>query len=61
MDWLTENSSGIVDILAKCIALAAAIAVVTPSRFDNDLLTKLSSIVNTIGLNWGRARNLDDS
>ena len=61
MDWLTANGSEIVDIVAKCIALAAAIAVVTPSKWDNDLLTKLSSIVNTIGLNWGRARNADDS
>ena len=61
MEWLNENYGSIVDIVAKCIALAAAIAVVTPSKFDNDLLTKLASIVNTIGLNWGRARNADDS
>ena len=60
MEWFTENYKGILDIGAKVIALCAAIAVVTPSRWDNDLLTKVSGFINVLGLNWGRASNLDD-
>ena len=61
MEWITTNYEMIVDIVAKVIALAAAVAAITPSKFDNDLLTKVSGFINVLGLNILKAKNLDDA
>jgi hypothetical protein len=60
MEWITGNYESIIDIVAKIIAVCAAIAAITPSKWDNDLISKVSGFVNVLGLNVGRARNLDD-
>ena len=60
IDWITLHSAAIVDILAKVIAVCAAIAAVTPSKFDNDLLTKAAGFINLLGLNVLKAKNKDD-
>lgn len=60
-EFITENYDAIIDIVAKIIAACAAIAVITPSKFDNDLLSKVSGFINLLGLNVGRARNADDA
>jgi hypothetical protein len=60
MEWITGNYESIIDIVAKVIAVCAAIAAITPSKWDNDLISKVSGFVNVLGLNVGRARNLDD-
>lgn len=60
VDWIMTNQETLLDIIAKVIAVCAAIAAVTPSKWDNDLLTKVSGFVNVLGLNVGRARNEDD-
>ncbi len=54
------NYEQIVDIVAKVIAVAAAIAAVTPSRVDNDILTKILQFTNLLGLNVLKAKNKDD-
>tara|TARA_Y100000590_G_C15667226_1_gene994951 strand:- start:234 stop:419 length:186 start_codon:yes stop_codon:yes gene_type:complete len=60
MEWITSNYDVIIDISAKVIALAAAIAAVTPTKSDNDLLNKLLGFVNLLGLNVLKAKNKDD-
>jgi hypothetical protein len=60
MEWITSNYDVIIDIGAKVIALAAAIAAVTPTKVDNDLLNKLLGFVNLLGLNVLKAKNKDD-
>lgn len=60
-EFITENYDAIIDIVTKIIAACAAIAAVTPSKFDNDLLSKVSGFINLLGLNVGRARNADDA
>lgn len=60
VEFITANYEAFIDIGAKVIALCAAIAAVTPSKWDNDLLTKVSGFINVLGLNVGRARNSDD-
>lgn len=59
-EWITLNWQEIVDVGSKVIALAAAIAAVTPTRVDNDLLDKLLGFVNLLGLNVLKAKNKDD-
>ena len=60
MEWITSNYDVIIDISAKVIALAAAIAAVTPTKSDNDLLNKLLGFVNLLGLYVLKAKNKDD-
>ena len=60
MEWITDNYQTIIDIGSKVIALAAAIAAVTPTKADNDLLNKLLGFVNLLGLNVLKAKNKDD-
>jgi hypothetical protein len=60
MEWITDNYQTIIDIGSKVIALAAAIAAITPTKADNDLLNKLLGFVNLLGLNVLKAKNKDD-
>lgn len=60
-EWITSNYDSIIDIVTKVVAACAAIAAITPSKFDNDLLSKISGFINLLGLNVGRARNADDA
>ena len=60
MEWITSNYETIIDIGSKVIALAAAVAAITPTKVDNDLLNKLLGFVNLLGLNVLKAKNKDD-
>lgn len=60
IDWIISNQESIIDIIAKIVAVCAAVSAITPSKWDNDLLSKVSGFVNVLGLNVGRARNSDD-
>ena len=60
IEWFTTNQDTIWDIVAKVIALSAAIAAVTPTKADNDLLNKFLGFINLLGLNVFRAKNKDD-
>ena len=60
MEWISANYDVIIDIGTKVIALAAAIAAITPTKVDNDLLNKLLGFVNLLGLNVLKAKNKDD-
>ena len=60
IEWFTNNQGEVLDVVAKVIALCAAIAAVTPTKVDNDLLNKLLGFVNLLGLNVLKAKNKDD-
>ncbi len=60
IEWFTNNQGEVLDIVAKVVALCAAIAAVTPTKADNDLLNKLLGFVNLLGLNVLKAKNKDD-
>tara|TARA_B100000749_G_C18041760_1_gene307640 strand:- start:45 stop:230 length:186 start_codon:yes stop_codon:yes gene_type:complete len=60
MEWITGNYDTVIDIGSKIIALAAAIAAITPTKVDNDLLNKLLGFLNLLGLNILKAKNKDD-
>jgi len=61
IEWITSNYESIIDIAAKVIAACAAIAAITPSKVDNDILSRVISLVNLLGLNVLKARNQDES
>ena len=60
IEWFTNNQGEVLDVVAKVIALCAAIAAITPTKADNDLLNKLLGFVNLLGLNVLKAKNKDD-
>lgn len=60
IEWFTENQNTVLDIVAKVIALSAAIAAITPTKADNDLLNKFLGFINLLGLNVLKAKNKDD-
>lgn len=60
VEWFTNNQGEVLDVVAKVIALCAAIAAITPTKADNDLLNKLLGFVNLLGLNVLKAKNKDD-
>jgi hypothetical protein len=57
-EWLTLETMG--PIVAAVIALASAVAMITPSQADNKIVQVLMDIVNALGLNLGKAKNADD-
>jgi hypothetical protein len=48
------------NIVTAVIALAAAITAITPSKVDNYWLQKIMDLLNLVGINIGKAKNLDD-
>ena len=60
VEWFTNNQGEVLDVVAKVIARGAAIAAITPTKADNDLLNKLLGFVNLLGLNVLKAKNKDD-
>lgn len=61
IEWITLNQEKLLQIVAYVIATCAAISAVTPTRWDNEILDKISGFVTLLGLNVGKASNADGS
>jgi hypothetical protein len=58
MDWIAENVGSILDIVAKVIAVAAAIAVVVPNgEGASGVIAAVRKVVDLLALNFGNAKN----
>ena len=58
MDWLMLNYSELLDIAAKVVAVAAAIAAVLPPESEaGKILGGIRKIADLLGLNVGIAKN----
>jgi hypothetical protein len=57
MDWVLGNMETIMDIVAKVIAVAAALSAISPSSVDNKIVTMVMKVVDVIGLNVLHAKN----
>ena len=61
--FIIEYISKLPDVLhaiTLIISGASIIASITPSQADNDFLTMISKIINTLSFNIGKAKNADD-
>ena len=56
MDWIADNWPAIVNLIAMVIAFASAVSALTPSKRDDDLVGKLSRLVDFLALNVGHAK-----
>ena len=57
MDWLLENVGSLLDIALKLVGAFAVVATLTPNESDNAVADGLMKIINTLGGNFGNARN----
>ena len=46
----------LINIITAVIALASAIAIVTPTKSDDNFLAKLKPFIDAIALNFGNAK-----
>jgi hypothetical protein len=60
MEWVMENKEAILQIVTGVIAVAAAVAAVTPNTKDEGIVGKLQSLINKLALNVGNAKNKDE-
>lgn len=60
MSWILENVTGIISIALSLIGLASAIAAVTPTPKDDNIVAKIKKYVNIIAFNFGYAKNAED-
>lgn len=52
LEFIVTNATGILLVITSAIALASAIANLTPTDADNKVIAKISSFVDMIALNW---------
>ena len=57
MEFLKENWEGIAAIITATIALASAIAAMTPTLKDDGIVKKLYKLVDLLALNVGKAKD----
>jgi hypothetical protein len=57
MNWLIEHKEDVLLIITSAVALASAIAAVTPTPKDDNIIGKIYKIVDAIALNVGKAKD----
>lgn len=56
MQFVQSNWEGIVLILTSAVALASAVAALTPTPKDDGIVKKLYALIDTLALNVGKAK-----
>ena len=56
MQFVQENWEGIALILTSAVALASAVAAITPTPKDDGIVKKLYKLVDALALNVGKAK-----
>ena len=57
MQFLQSNWEGIVLILTSAVALASAVAALTPTPKDDGIVKKLYTLIDTLAMNVGKAKD----
>lgn len=56
-DFLGANFGTIVELVTQLVGAFALLATLTPNTSDNAIADSLLRLVNTLGANFGRAKN----
>tara|TARA_R100001129_G_scaffold186611_1_gene179212 strand:- start:14769 stop:14945 length:177 start_codon:yes stop_codon:yes gene_type:complete len=56
MEFVQSNWEGIVLILTSAVALASAVAALTPTPKDDGIVKKLYALIDTLAINVGKAK-----
>lgn len=54
--WVSENWDGILAVLTGAVALASAVAALTPTPSDDTVVGKLYKLIDWLALNIGKAK-----
>jgi len=57
MSWILENKEALIGILTSVVAVASAIAALTPTPKDDNWVGKIYKVVDLLALNVGKAKN----
>tara|TARA_R110002074_G_scaffold398996_1_gene591532 strand:+ start:1009 stop:1206 length:198 start_codon:yes stop_codon:yes gene_type:complete len=57
ISWITTHLSEIVAILTGAVTVASAIAALTPTPKDDNVVGKVYKVVDWLALNVGKAKN----
>jgi len=57
MSWILEHKDALIGILTGAVALASAIAALTPTPKDDSWVGKIYKVVDLLALNVGKAKD----
>lgn len=57
MSWILENKDALISIITGVVALASAIAALTPTPKDDGWVKKAYKVVDLLALNVGKAKD----
>ena len=57
MSWILEHKEALIGILTGFVALASAIAALTPTPKDDGWVKKIYKVVDLLALNVGKAKD----
>ena len=57
MSWILENKDALIGIITGVVALASAIAALTPTPKDDGWVKKAYKVIDLLALNVGKAKD----
>ena len=57
IDYIIENKEGVLQVITSVIAVASAVAALTPTPKDDTLIGKLYKLVDWLALNIHKAKD----
>tara|TARA_R100000805_G_C3566013_1_gene73395 strand:- start:345 stop:527 length:183 start_codon:yes stop_codon:yes gene_type:complete len=57
MTWILENKEALIGIITSVVAVASAIAALTPTPKDDTIVGKIYKVVDLLALNVGKAKD----
>lgn len=57
IEYISENKEGIFQIVTAVIAVASAVAALTPTPRDDGFVKKITGIIDLLALNVGKAKD----
>tara|TARA_R100000655_G_scaffold37588_2_gene72221 strand:+ start:938 stop:1117 length:180 start_codon:yes stop_codon:yes gene_type:complete len=57
IEYILENKEGIFQIVTAVIAVASAVAALTPTPRDDGFVKKITGIIDLLALNVGKAKD----
>ena len=57
MEFVQSNWEGIILVLTSAVALASAVAALTPTPKDDGIVKKLYALIDTLAINVGKAKD----
>ncbi len=57
MSWILENKEALISIITGIVAVASAIAALTPTPKDDTIVGKIYKVIDMLALNVGKAKD----